>query len=63
MVFEQDEKKPTPHDIYPGQELGAFSVEELQKMIAEYRAEILRIEADIVNKQSTKSAADSVFQS
>lgn len=63
MDFDEPEKNVATAIASPGQDLSAFSVDELREMIAVYKAEILRIETDIVKKQSTKSAAHALFGS
>lgn len=42
--------------------LEPLSVDELTAYIADLKAEILRVEADIAKKQAHKSAADSFFK-
>lgn len=42
--------------------LDPLSIDELKNYIVELKAEIDRAEAEIVKKQSHKSAADSVFR-
>jgi uncharacterized small protein (DUF1192 family) len=53
-------KKKIAHDI--GQDLALLSVRELTERIALMREEIARLEADIVKKQATRSAADQFFK-
>lgn len=45
-----------------GDNLDDLSVEELELRIGDLQAEIARTEAEIANKKSTKSAAESVFK-
>ena len=45
-----------------GQELYDLSVEELGERLILLQAEIERVQEEIVNKKSTKSAANSVFK-
>ncbi len=42
--------------------LDSLSVEELRDYIGELRAEIERVEADIVRKQTYRNAADTFFR-
>ncbi len=53
-------KKKIAHEI--GQDLALLSVRELTERIALLREEIARLEADIVKKQATRSAADQFFK-
>jgi hypothetical protein len=53
-------KKKVSHEI--GQELALLSVAELEGRIALMREEIARLEADIVKKQASRSAADQFFK-
>jgi uncharacterized small protein (DUF1192 family) len=53
-------KKKVSHEI--GQELALLSVAELEGRIALMREEITRLEADIVKKQASRSAADQFFK-
>ncbi|HWV54586.1 DUF1192 domain-containing protein [Pseudorhodoplanes sp.] len=61
-VFDDDDrpKKKIAHEI--GQDLTLLSVGELNERIALLREEIARLEADIVKKQSSRSAADQFFK-
>jgi uncharacterized small protein (DUF1192 family) len=61
MDIDEDRPLKSARQIVLGQPLDDFSVDELQQLIAALKSEITRVEADIVNKHSTKSAADSVF--
>jgi uncharacterized small protein (DUF1192 family) len=42
--------------------LDSLSVDELHDYVGELRAEIARVEADVVRKQSHRSAADAFFK-
>ena len=53
-------KKKIVHEI--GQDLTLLSVTELNARIALMREEIARLEADIKNKQASRSAADQFFK-
>ena len=53
-------KKKISHEI--GQDLTLLSVRELNERIALLRDEIARLEADIANKQASRSAADLFFK-
>jgi uncharacterized small protein (DUF1192 family) len=61
-AFDDDDrpKKKITHEI--GQELTLLSVAELNERVALMREEIARLEADIVKKQSSRSAADNFFK-
>jgi len=62
MDDEIDRPKSAPA-ITIGQTLDDLSIEELIKRTHLLKAEIARVEAEIINKKSTKSDAESVFQS
>ena len=53
-------KKKITHEI--GQELALLSVAELRERIALLTEEIKRLEADIVRKTASRSAADLFFK-
>jgi uncharacterized small protein (DUF1192 family) len=53
-------KKKIAHEI--GQELTLLSVEELRERIQILNDEISRLEADIKQKQASRSAADQFFK-
>jgi len=53
-------RKKITHDI--GQDLALLSVGELNERVALLKEEIARLEADKVNKQATRSAADRFFK-
>lgn len=61
-AFDEDDrpKKKVVHEI--GQELSLISVAELNERIALLREEILRLEADIAKKQSSRASADMFFK-
>lgn len=60
MDDDKPRRKPTEHVV--GQDLSALSVGELKERIALLREEIARLEADMAAKQSSRSAAESVFK-
>ena len=53
-------KKKITHEI--GQELALLSVKELQERIALLKEEIVRLEASIASKQSSRNVADTFFK-
>jgi len=60
-LFEDEPKKiRRAHEI--GQDLAALSVGDLEERIGQLRDEIARLEADIVAKSATRSAADALFR-
>lgn len=60
-IFDDEpKKKPLPHEI--GQDLSLLSVGELTERIAILRNEIVRLEAELKAKSSTKSAAEALFR-
>ena len=60
MDFDEVSKKPSDA-VVVGQVLDDLSVEDLTKRLVLLKAEIDRVEVEIVNKKSTKSDAESVF--
>ncbi len=61
MNFDDDETKQRAA-ITLADDLSPLSVEELAKRIELLHQEISRVETEIVNKKSTKSAAEGVFK-
>jgi uncharacterized small protein (DUF1192 family) len=60
MFLDDDRpKKPQAHEI--GMDLSALSVAELEERIGLLKAEIIRLEADIEKKGSTRTVAESLF--
>jgi uncharacterized small protein (DUF1192 family) len=61
-AFDEEDrpKKKLVHEI--GQDLTLLSVGELNERIALLKEEIARLEADIKQKQASKSAADLFFK-
>ena len=61
-AIEEDDrpKKKISHEI--GQDLTLLSVEELAARVQLLNDEIKRLEADMVNKRASRSAADQFFQ-
>lgn len=60
LFDEEPKKKRAIHEI--GQDLALLSVGELNERIAALRAEIVRLEAEVVAKSATKSAAEALFK-
>ena len=62
MATEDDDrpKKKIVHEI--GQELALLSIAELTERIGLLRDEIARLEAAMVSKQASRSAADQFFK-
>jgi uncharacterized small protein (DUF1192 family) len=56
----QPPKKPKGYEL--GQDLSKLSVGELQALVEQLRAEIARVEQTMNAKQSSLSAAQSVFK-
>lgn len=54
--------RPKPPEHTVGQDLSTLSVDELKERIQLLRDEIGRLEADMAAKQSSRSAAESVFK-
>jgi uncharacterized small protein (DUF1192 family) len=53
-------KKARSYEL--GQDLSKLSVGELRALIDDLKAEVARVEATLTAKQSSKSAAESVFK-
>lgn len=60
LFDDEPKKRKTVHEI--GQDLSLLSVAELTERIAALRAEIVRLEAEVVAKSATKSAAEALFK-
>ena len=60
-IFDDEPKKPArTHEI--GQDLSLLSVADLRERIAQLRAEIERLEAELKAKGETKTAAEALFR-
>lgn len=60
-IFDDEPQKPKRvHEI--GQDLSLLSVGELNERIVQLRAEIERLEAELMAKGSTKAAAEALFR-
>ena len=59
-IEELDPKKPKGDEV--GTDLSKLSVGELGELIETLKAEIARVEQTLAAKQSSKSAAESVFK-
>ncbi|MEJ6783448.1 DUF1192 domain-containing protein [Aminobacter sp. Piv2-1] len=60
LFDDEPKKKPLAHEI--GQELSLLSVGELNDRIGLLKAEIVRLEAELAAKGTTKSAAEALFK-
>ena len=60
--MDEDRPRPKAPEHLVGQDLSALSVHELAERVALLKAEIARLEADMAAKQSSRSAAESVFK-
>ncbi len=60
-MFEEElrPKRPVTHEV--GCDLSTLSIDELRERIELLKAEIARIEVEISAKDSTRSAAESLF--
>ncbi len=56
---DQPIRKPVRHEI--GQDLSLLSVDELTTRIGELKDEIVRLEAELAAKGTTRSAAEALF--
>ena len=60
-IFDDEPKKPArAHEI--GQDISLLSVAELRERIALLREEIVRLEAELAAKGTTKDAAEALFR-
>lgn len=59
-----DEEDPRPRASARGvtRDLRTLSVEELQGYVAELKAEIARVEAEIVKRRDVRGAAEAMFR-
>jgi uncharacterized small protein (DUF1192 family) len=62
MARDEDEALPKPVNRLESLRLDKLAIDELTLYIAELRAEIARVEADITRKQSHRNAADAFFR-
>ena len=60
-MFDEDEPPRPKHRLTP-LILDTLGVEEMREYIAELRAEIARVEADISKKQGHRSSAEAFFK-
>lgn len=61
-MVDDEETVKARSGIGTGEDLSNLSVEELERRIAAFRAEIVRHEAEVAAKQSSKHAAESFFK-
>jgi uncharacterized small protein (DUF1192 family) len=61
--MDNDELPKPKREHVVGENLDTISVDELKLRVGILTAEIVRLEAEIVKKQSSKSAADAFFRS
>lgn len=61
LIDENEPKKKLPFQI--GQDLSDLSVGDIEEVIAELEAEIVRLQTDAKHKQVSKNAADALFKS
>lgn len=60
--MDEDRPRPVPTVIQPGADLTPLSVEEIEARIGLLQAEIVRLEAALVGKRASRSAADAIFK-
>lgn len=60
--MDNDDLPKLKRDHIVGENLDTISVDELNARVAILAAEIKRLEAEVVKKQSSKSAADAFFK-
>lgn len=60
-MFDEPVKKPAPvHEI--GQDLSLLSVDELTRRVGILKDEVVRLEAELAAKGSSKAAAEALFK-
>jgi uncharacterized small protein (DUF1192 family) len=60
-LFDEPAKKPAPvHEI--GQDLSLLSVDELTRRVGILKDEVVRLEAELAAKGSSKAAAEALFK-
>ena len=60
-MFDEDDFQPKSEDVI-GQNLDAWSVDDLGDLIIRLQTEIRRVEEDINRKRGDRSAAESLFK-
>lgn len=60
--MDEDRPRPVPAAIQPGADLTPLSVEEIEARIALLEGEIVRLQAALVGKKASRSAADAIFK-
>ena len=63
MFDDEDARAKKATELVIGADLSTISVDELKERITLLKEEIVRIQAEIAAKQSSKDAAESVFRS
>lgn len=58
-----DDEEPRPKPATgPGRDLRTLSVVELERYVAELRAEIARVEGELAKRRDVRSAAEALFR-
>jgi uncharacterized small protein (DUF1192 family) len=57
-----EEIKPKPTDPLTGGDMSRLSVDEIEARIAALKVEIARLEAALVSKRASRTAADAAFK-
>ncbi|MGE4372531.1 MAG: DUF1192 domain-containing protein [Xanthobacter sp.] len=60
--MDEHEKPAPPQEIVVGADVSRLSEEEIMARIAALRAEIIRLEGALEQKQASRMAADAVFR-
>ena len=60
-IFDDEPKKPAAQHVV-GQDLSLLSVGDLAERIAQLKAELGRLEAELKSRDATKNAAEALFK-
>ncbi len=60
-IFDDEPKKPAAQHVV-GQDLSLLSVGDLAERIAQLKAELARLEAELKSRDATKNAAEALFK-
>ncbi|MEP9399137.1 DUF1192 domain-containing protein [Mesorhizobium sp. KR2-14] len=60
-IFDDEPRKPTAQHVV-GQDLSLLSVGDLAERIAQLKAELARLEAELKSRDATKNAAEALFK-
>lgn len=61
-IFDEEPRRKPARSHEIGQELALLSITELEERVAALKSEILRLEAEITSKGSSRNAAEKLFR-